>query len=208
MNIKERADAIIAALESVYPYAICSLKYTKPHELLISVRLSAQCTDARVNIVTESLFKKYPTLSSFAECDLSELSEDVKACGFYKTKARNIKDAATMLINKYNGTIPDNIDDLLKIPGVGRKSANLLLGDIYGKPAIVADTHCIRISNRLGFANSQDPYKVELSLKEIIPPQKSSDFCHRLVLFGRQYCTARKPSCDKCPISDLCPKIQ
>lgn len=202
----ERAAEVTRRLEEKYPKASCSLDYGKDYELLISVRLAAQCTDARVNIVTEDLFKKYPTIESFAEADLEELRQDVKPCGFYKVKGADIKNMCGILIDQYGGRVPDTMEELLALPGVGRKTANLILGDIYGQPAVVTDTHCIRISNRLGLAESPDPYKVELALKEVLDPAKSNDFCHRLVLFGREICQARKPKCPECPLFDVCEK--
>ncbi len=204
MTKPERAAEITRRLENKYPKAVCSLDYGKDYELLISVRLAAQCTDARVNIVTQDLFKKYPTLGSFAEADLEELRAGVKSCGFYKVKGADIKNMCRILIDCHGGRVPDTMEALLALPGVGRKTANLILGDIYGVPAVVADTHCIRISNRLGLAVSPDPYKVELALKEVLDPAKSNDFCHRLVLFGREICQARKPKCAQCPLFDAC----
>ncbi|MBR3870578.1 MAG: endonuclease III [Clostridia bacterium] len=205
MKIKEIAKKAEIALEKLYPDALCSLQYSTDYELLFAVRLSAQCTDARVNIVCADLFVKFPTLESFAQADITELENAVKPCGFYRTKAQNIKDSAKMLIEKFNSKVPDNMEDLLSLPGVGRKTANLILGDIYKQPsAVVADTHCIRISNRLGLALSKEPEKVEFALRKVLTPETSSDFCHRLVLFGREYCTARKPKCDICPLSDFC----
>lgn len=205
MKVKEIAKKAEIALEKLYPDALCSLQYGKDYELLFAVRLSAQCTDARVNIVCADLFVKYPTLESFTQADITELENAVKPCGFYRTKAQNIKDSAKMLIEKFNSKVPDNMEDLLSLPGVGRKTANLILGDIYNTPSsVVADTHCIRISNRLGLALSKEPEKVEFALRKVLTPETSSDFCHRLVLFGREYCTARKPKCDICPLSDFC----
>lgn len=205
MKVKEIAKKAEIALEKLYPDALCSLQYGKDYELLFAVRLSAQCTDARVNIVCADLFVKYPTLESFAQADITELENAVKPCGFYRTKAQNIKDAAKMLIEKFNSKVPDNMEDLLSLPGVGRKTANLILGDIYNTPSsVVADTHCIRISNRLGLALSKEPEKVEFALRKVLTPETSSDFCHRLVLFGREYCTARKPKCDICPLAQIC----
>ncbi|MGN0585184.1 MAG: endonuclease III [Ruminococcus sp.] len=191
-------------LEEIYPESVCALKYEKPYELLIAVRLSAQCTDARVNIVTESLFKKYPTLESFAEAELSELEQDVKPCGFYRTKAESIIGMAKRLIEVYGGRIPDTMEELLTLPGVGRKTANLILGDVYGKPAIVTDTHFIRITGRLGLTQHKEPEKVERDLRPLIPPERSSDFCHRIVQFGRDTCTARKPKCAECRMQEIC----
>ena len=171
----------------------------------MTARLSAQCTDARVNIVTKELFVRYPTLESFAEADLTELEECIRPCGFFKTKAQSIRAAADRLLHVYGGVIPDNMDDLLTLPGIGRKTANLLLGDVYGKPAVVADTHFIRITGRLGLTKNTEPAKVEADLRKLLPPEESSDFCHRVVLFGRDVCTARKPKCSDCPLSDICP---
>lgn len=204
MNKKEIALLACDELEKLYPEAICSLNYSKPYELLIATRLSAQCTDARVNIVTETLFKKYPDLQSFADADLAHLEQDIKPCGFYKTKAASIKQMAGQLIENFGGQLPDNIDDLLTLSGIGRKTANLIMGDIWKKPAIVTDTHFIRITGRLGLTSNKEPAKVEKDLIPLIPAERSSDFCHRIVLFGREYCKARNPLCDKCPLSYFC----
>ena len=204
MNKKEIALLACDELEKLYPEAICSLNYSKPYELLIATRLSAQCTDARVNIVTETLFKKYPDLRSFADADLAQLEQDIKPCGFYKTKAASIKQMAGQLIENFGGQLPDNIDDLLTLSGIGRKTANLIMGDIWKKPAIVTDTHFIRITGRLGLTSNKEPAKVEKDLIPLIPAERSSDFCHRIVLFGREYCKARNPLCDKCPLSYFC----
>jgi endonuclease-3 len=204
MNKKEIALLACDELEKLYPEAICSLNYSKPYELLIATRLSAQCTDARVNIVTETLFKKYPDLQSFADADLTQLEQDIKPCGFYKTKAASIKQMAGQLIENFGGQLPDNIDDLLTLSGIGRKTANLIMGDIWKKPAIVTDTHFIRITGRLGLTSNKEPAKVEKDLIPLIPAERSSDFCHRIVLFGREYCKARNPLCDKCPLSYFC----
>ncbi len=205
---KTLAVEIVDRLERVYPEAQCSLVYEKPYELLISVRLSAQCTDARVNIVTKELFKRYPTLESFAEADLSELEEIVKPCGLFHTKAKSIIGLSKMLLEDFGGRVPDTMEELLSLPGVGRKTANLILGDVYKKPAIVTDTHCIRICGRLGLSEGSDPHRVEKQLSEVLPPERSSDFCHRLVQFGRDVCRARKPLCDGCPLKDLCPSAK
>lgn len=205
MKKKELALLVIDRLEDQYPDAICSLGYDEPWQLVIAVRLSAQCTDARVNIVTKDLFSKYPTMGDIADADIDELTDMVRPCGLGASKARDIKQCMTALINTYSGEIPDSMDELLKLPGVGRKSANLILGDIYGKPAVVTDTHCIRITGRLGLTDgSKDPKKVEDQLRAILPPDRSNDFCHRLVLFGRDTCTARNPKCDNCCCSDIC----
>lgn len=205
MNKKERALAAVRILRERYPDAVCSLVYEKPYELMIATRLSAQCTDARVNIVTKDLFVKYPTLESFADADLTELEEAVRPCGFYKTKAKSIKEATERLLTVYGGVIPDTMEELLTLPGIGRKTANLLLGDVYGKPAVVADTHFIRITGRLGLTKNTEPAKVEADLRKLLPPEESSDFCHRVVLFGREICSARKPKCAECPMKDFCP---
>jgi endonuclease-3 len=208
MTKQELALQVCEVLEQRYPGAICALHYREPYELLISVRLSAQCTDARVNIVTETLFQNYPTLESFAEANLEELEQAVKPCGFYHTKAKNIKDMAIRLMTVYGGKIPDTMEELLTLPGVGRKTANLILGDIYGQPAIVSDTHIIRITGRLGLTENKEPERVERDLKPLIPPERSSDFCHRMVQFGRDVCRARKPLCTECPLADVCPSCQ
>lgn len=205
MTKKERTIAAVALLKAQYPDAICSLEYEKPYELMIATRLSAQCTDARVNIVTRTLFRQFPTLQAFADADLAELEEAVKPCGFYKTKAKSIKEAAQRLLNVYGGEIPQTMEELLTLPGIGRKTANLLLGDLYGKPAVVTDTHCIRICGRLGLTKNTEPQKVEQDLRKLLPPEESSDFCHRIVLFGREFCKARKPVCKGCPLYEICP---
>ena len=203
--MEEKVAAIIAALRERYPDALCALHYGKDYELMISVRLSAQCTDARVNIVTEKLFKQFPTLQSFADASEEEIAEAIKTCGLFRTKARDLKACAMMLIANYGGRVPDTMEELLKLPGVGRKTANLILGDIFGKPAIVCDTHCIRLSNRLGFVkNEKDPVKVENALRKLLDPAESSDFCHRIVLHGRAVCTARNPKCSQCTLAPFC----
>ncbi len=208
MTKKERTLLACQALKERYPDALCSLVYEKPYELMIAVRLSAQCTDARVNIVTKSLFQQFPTLESFAEADLAVLEEAVKPCGFYKTKAKSIKEAAQRLLHVYGGEIPRTMDELLTLPGVGRKTANLLLGDLYGQPAVVTDTHFIRITGRLGLTKEKEPHKVEQDLRKLLPPEESSDFCHRIVLFGRDVCRARKPRCAECPLRAACPSCE
>ena len=205
MTKKERALRAVEALEARYPDALCSLTYEKPYELMIAARLSAQCTDARVNQVTPALFAKYPTVEAFAEADVAEIEEIIRPCGFYRTKAASIQAACALLVDVYGGVIPDTMDELLTLPGIGRKTANLLLGDVYGKPAVVADTHFIRITGRLGLTKHKEPEKVESDLKALLPPEKSSDFCHRVVLFGRDVCTARRPKCEGCPLADICP---
>lgn len=197
---KQIAEQAVKGLELIYPEAKCSLTYTHPYELMIAGRLSAQCTDARVNVVTKELFEKYPTLKSFADADIEEVAEIVRPCGLYKTKAKSIVEMAHQLYYDLNGVIPDSIEELTKLSGIGRKTANLIMGDIHKKPAIVADTHCIRITGRFGLTRSTDPKVVEQDLRKLIPPEKSSDFCHRLVLFGRDTCSARKPDCEHCPL--------
>lgn len=206
MTKKERALAIINLLKNAYPDAACALQYKQDYELLFATRLSAQCTDARVNLVTRDLFVAFPTLQSFADAPLEAIEEGIKTCGLFRTKARDLKACARMLLDDFGGKVPDNMADLLKLPGIGRKTANLILGDIYGQPAIVTDTHCIRLSNRLGFVKDQkDPVKVETALRGLIPPAESSDFCHRLVLHGREVCTARAPKCEGCCLASACP---
>ena len=200
----KNSEFAVSKLKELYPGDLKCLIYKEPYQLLIAVRLSAQCTDARVNIVTKDLFLKYKTIDDFANADFDELAKDVRTCGFYKMKAQSIISTCQSLRDRFDGKVPDNMDDLLSLSGVGRKSANLILGDIYGKPAIVADTHCIRISNRLGFADSVDPYKVELALKEIIAEGEQNNFCHRLVLFGREICKSRGPKCGICPLVKIC----
>ena len=204
MNKKQRAALIVSGLKELYPLAECSLEAVKDYELLFATRLSAQCTDARVNIVTGELYSVFPTLPSLAEADIGELERIIFPCGFFHTKAADIKKCANVLIEKHGGRVPDTMEALLELPGVGRKTANLILGDIYGKPAVVADTHCIRISNRMGFCDSDNPYKVELALKDIIEPAEQSDFCHRLVYHGRAVCTARKAACEACTLAQWC----
>lgn len=204
MDRKKQALNIIELLKRVYPEAVCSLEYIKDYELLFATRLAAQCTDARVNIVTKTLYQIYPTLEAFANADIAELESQVHSTGFYKMKARDIKAAAGVLLSEYGGKVPDTMEQLLKIPGVGRKTANLVLGDLYGKPAIVVDTHCIRITNLLGLASSEDPAKTETQLREILPLEESNNFCHRLVLHGRAVCIARRPKCDVCALKYDC----
>ena len=191
-------------LEQVYPESVCALHYAHPYQLVIAVRLSAQCTDARVNIVTKELFAKYPTLESFAEADLAELEAVIKPCGFYHMKAKSIKEMANQLLTQFGGELPHTMEELLTLSGVGRKSANFILGDIFGQPAIVADTHFIRITGRLGLTKHKEPEKVERDLRKLVPPERSSDFCHRVVQFGRDVCRARKPLCSNCPMADFC----
>ena len=206
MTKKQRAIAAVEGLKAAYPDAICSLTSENPLQLLIAVRLSAQCTDARVNLVTPALFAQFPTLDSLADADPEEVGEYIRSCGLYKTKARDIVAMCRMLRDEYGGVIPDTVEELTKLPGVGRKTANLVCGDVYGKPAVVADTHCIRITGRLGLTDgTKDPYKVEMQLRKVLPPAESNDFCHRLVLFGRDTCCARSPKCSECPLREFCP---
>lgn len=202
MNKKKTAAAAVAGLEKIYPDAQCSLTYDKPYELMIAVRLSAQCTDARVNIVTKELFSKFPTLDSFADADVKDIAEIIRPCGLVNTKAKSISEMSKRLRDVYGGVLPDSMEELLTFPGVGRKTANLLLGDVFHKPAVVTDTHCIRIAGRLGLTDSKDPKTVEDDLRKVLPPEKSSDFCHRLVLFGREFCKARSPKCECCPLNE------
>ena len=204
---RERLKKIDMRLEEIYPSAECALKYGgDPWKLLVMGRLSAQCTDARVNIVCEELFSRFPTAESMARGDISEIERIVMPCGLFRVKAQNIKDSSALLVEKFGGILPDSMDELLSFPGVGRKIANLLLGDIFGKPAIVCDTHCIRICGRLGMypEKEKNPLKIEKILRELLDGERGSDFCHRIVLFGRDICTARSPRCDECPLSELC----
>ena len=208
MTKKQRALEIIERLKKEYPDAACTLDYEEAWKLLVSVRLAAQCTDARVNVIVKGLFEKYPDVNALAEAEVSDIEEIVRPCGLGKSKARDISACMRMLRDEYDGRVPDDFDALLKLPGVGRKSANLIMGDVFGRPAIVTDTHCIRLSNRMGFVDGiKDPKKVEMALWKIIPPEEGSDFCHRLVIHGREVCTARtKPYCDRCCLADICPK--
>lgn len=202
---RERAALAVRLLEEKYPGAQCSLTYKKPHELMIAGRLSAQCTDARVNVVTKELFAKYKSIEDFANAELADIENIIKPCGLYKTKAKSIIGMCRKIMDDFGGEIPDTIDELTTLPGIGRKTANLIMGDVFGKPAIVCDTHCIRICGRLGFTTSKDPLKTEDELSEILSPESSSDFCHRLVLFGREVCKARGQKCNECTLSGLCP---
>ena len=204
MEVSSKVTNILSALKELYPDALCALHFDKDYELMIAVRLSAQCTDARVNLVTPALFAKYPTLEAFAAADVGDVEEMVRSCGFYKHKARDIVLACQMLLSDFHGRVPDNMEDLLRLPGVGRKTANLLLGDIYHKEAYVCDTHCIRICGKLGLSQGKDPQKVEMQLRKVIPPEESSDFCHRIVLHGRAVCTARNPKCSQCTLAPFC----
>ena len=206
MRTQEQIDGIVARLEEEYPLADCTLDYGKDYELLFSVRLAAQCTDERVNQITPALFERFPTLESFAEADVEEVERYVKPCGFYHTKARDIVECAKVLLIRHGGKVPGTMEELLKLPGVGRKTANLILGDVFKAPgAVVVDTHCIRLSNRMGLVDGlKDPAKIEPILRAELPPEKSSDFCHRLVLHGRAVCTARKPYCERCCVAHVC----
>lgn len=205
MNKKETARRAVEILKERYPDALCSLDAEDPFHLLVSVRLSAQCTDARVNMVTPALFDRFPTLEAFAAATPEEVEPYIRSCGFYKMKSRDIVAMAVMLRDEYEGVIPNTVEEMLRLPGVGRKTANLICGDVYGVPGVVvADTHCIRISNRLGLCATKDPHKVELALRKLLPPEESNNFCHRLVLFGRDVCTARSPKCEGCPLAEIC----
>lgn len=203
---KQIAQNAVTALKKEYPDAICSLRYSDPLQLLIATRLSAQCTDARVNMVTPELFNRFKTVDDFAESTPEEVAEYIKSCGLYKTKSKDIVALAKMLRDDFSGVVPDNIDDLTKLPGIGRKTANLVCGDIFGKPAVVVDTHCIRITHRLGLHDLKNPKKIEFALRALLPPNESNDFCHRLVLHGRAVCTARSPKCEKCCMNGFCRK--
>ena len=205
MTKQELAAICIARLKAEYPDSDCTLDYDHAWQLLVSVRLAAQCTDARVNQVTPALFARFPTLEAFAAASQEEVGEYVRSCGFWRAKARDMVAAAKMLLSDYGGRVPDNMEDLLRLPGVGRKTANLILGDVYGQAGYVCDTHCIRITGRLGLTDgSRDPVQVERQLRRCIPPEESSDFCHRMVLFGRDVCTARSPKCEDCPLKADC----
>lgn len=209
MEKQEMALEVIKRLKEEYPDADCTLDYNEAWKLLVSVRLAAQCTDARVNIVVEKLYEKYPDVDALAKAEPEQIEEIVRPCGLGKSKSRDISACMRMLKEKYNGKVPDDFNELLKLPGVGRKSANLIMGDVFGKPAIVTDTHCIRLTNRMGLVDGiKEPKKVEMALWKIIPPEEGSEFCHRLVYHGREVCSARtKPHCEKCCLNDICPKI-
>lgn len=207
MTKKERALKAVVILKELYPEAICSLNASNSFELLVAVRLSAQCTDARVNLVTPALFEKYKTLDDYCNADVKDIEKIIHSCGFYKSKAESIVDMALGVRDRFGGKVPDNIEDLITLNGVGRKTANLIVGDVYGKESIVVDTHMIRISNRIGLVAEKDPKKIEFALKKIIPKEEGSDFCHRIVLFGRDVCSARKPLCDECKMAEICKKV-
>lgn len=207
MTKKQRAILLIEALKKEYPEAICSLTADNPFELLIATRLSAQCTDARVNLVAPALFSKYRTLDDYVNADVKDIEHIIHSCGFYHGKARDIIEMAKGVRDRFGGVVPDNIEDLTSLQGVGRKTANLIVGDVYKKPAVVADTHLIRLTNRMGLVDSKDPKKVEMELKKILPPDESNDFCHRCVLHGRAVCTARKAYCENCCANEYCKKM-
>lgn len=205
MDKKTRVIKAVEALETLYPDAICSLDYIDAFQLLIATRLSAQCTDARVNIVTPELFQKYPDAATMSKAEVEDIENLIKTCGLYKTKAKDLVGIAKMIMSDFDGKVPDTIEQLTRLPGVGRKTANLVCGDVYGKPAVVTDTHFIRLCNRLGLVKTTDPLKVENAMRKLLPPEKSNDFCHRTVLFGRDICTARKTYCERCPMTEFCP---
>ena len=206
MTKKQRAILLVEGLKKEYPEAICSLTADNPFELLVATRLSAQCTDARVNLVTPALFDKYRTLDDYVNADVKDIEDIIHSCGFYHGKARDIIEMARGVRDRFNGIVPDNIEDLTSLQGVGRKTANLIVGDVYKKPAVVADTHLIRLTNRMGLVETKDPKKVEMELKKILPLEESNDFCHRAVLHGRAVCTARKADCENCCLNDVCKK--
>ena len=208
MTEKQRAVLAVEALKKEYPDAICSLTYTEPLQLLIATRLSAQCTDARVNMVTPALFERFPTLNAFCDGPVEDREEIIRSCGLYKTKARDIYAMCNKLRSDYNSVVPDTVEELTKLPGVGRKTANLVVGDIYHKPAVVTDTHCIRICGRLGLSEGKEPLKVEKQLRAVLPMDEANDFCHRLVLHGRAVCDARKPKCEICCMREFCKYAQ
>ena len=206
--MKEKVNAIISILKEYYADALCARNYEKDYELMVAVRLSAQCTDARVTLITPALFAAYPTLEALAAADIAQVERYIHSCGFYRQKAKDIVEACQMLIREYDGKVPGTMEELLKLPGVGRKTANLLLGDLYRMPgSVVCDTHCIRICGRLGLSTGKEPEKVEMQLRKILPPEESSDFCHRIVLFGREICTARSPKCEMCPLALYCQEV-
>lgn len=206
MTKKQIANLAVEALKKEFPDAICSLVYDDPLQLMIATRLAAQCTDARVNMVTPDLFAKYKTAEDFANADLTDVENLIKSCGLYKTKAKSLVEMGKVLVANYNGQVPDTIEELIKLPGIGRKTANLVVGDVFNKPAVVVDTHCIRITHRLGLHNEKDQKKIEFILRDLLPPDESNDFCHRIVLHGRATCTARKPKCSECCMADFCKK--
>ncbi len=204
MTEKKRALLAVKALKEKYPDSLCSLNAENPLQLIIATRLSAQCTDARVNLVTPALFEKYKTVADFANADVADIENIIHSCGFFRAKARDIIGMCKKMISDYNSEVPSTIEDLTSLPGVGRKTANLIMGDVYGQPAVVADTHLIRISNLLGLVNTKDPFKVEMKLRDILPPEESNDFCHRCVLHGRDTCISGRPRCGECVMRDFC----
>ncbi len=204
MTEKEIALRAVDALKNKYPDSLCSLNAENPLQLIIATRLSAQCTDARVNLVTPVLFEKYKTVEDFASADVADVEKIIHSCGFFRAKAKDIIEMSKKMISDFGGNVPDNIDDLTSLPGVGRKTANLIMGDVYGKPAVVADTHLIRISNLLGLVSTKDPFKVEMKLRELLPPEESNDFCHRCVLHGRDTCVSGRPKCNECVMNSFC----
>ncbi|MBR1832940.1 MAG: endonuclease III [Ruminiclostridium sp.] len=208
MTGKQRAAKTIELLKSEYPDVKCALTYVKPHELLIATRLSAQCTDKRVNLVTPALFERFPTVEAFADAEVSEIEEYIKSCGLYHTKANDISLMCKDLRDRFGGTVPDTIEELVTLPGVGRKTANLIVGDLYGKPALVCDTHVIRLTNLIGLCDSKDAVKVERQLANLVPPEEGLNLCHRLVWHGRLVCIARRPQCDKCCLKDVCKNMK
>ncbi len=204
MRKKERALMALEKLKELYPEVKCSLNYSNPLEMLLATQMSAQCTDASVNRVTESLFKKYTCTEDFANADLQELQNDIKSIGLYKNKSKNIIACCKKILSDFGGQVPDTMEDLLTLPGTGRKTANLVLGDIFGKSAVVVDTHCIRLSTRIGLTTNTNPEKIEMDLKKLIPPEEQLDFCHRLVYHGRAVCNARSPKCEECTLKEIC----
>ena len=206
MTKKQIALQAVEALKGEFPEAICSLVYDDPLQLLIATRLAAQCTDARVNMVTPNLFAKYKTAEDFANADVNDVENLIKSCGLYKTKAKSLVEIGKAITENFNGQVPNTLEDLITLPGIGRKTANLVMGDVYGQPAVVVDTHCIRITRRLGLHKEKDQKKIEFILRDLLPPEESNDFCHRLVLHGRKTCTARSPKCENCCMSDFCRK--
>lgn len=207
MTKKERAKLLVEAMKQAYPEAECSLTASNPFELLVATRLSAQCTDARVNLVTPALFEKYRTLDDYCAADISDVEDIIHSCGFYHGKARDIIEMARGVRDRFGGRVPDTVEELITLRGVGRKTANLIVGDVYGKPAVVADTHLIRLTNRMGLVSTRNPKRVELELKKLLPPEESNDFCHRCVHHGREICTARRAYCEKCSLGEYCKKI-
>lgn len=204
MTKKERTAKICELLKTEYPEAVCQLNAQTPFQLIVATRLSAQCTDARVNLVTPALFERYPTENELAQADISEVENFIRSCGFFRAKAKDLVGMAKAVRDIYGGVLPDTVEELVKLPGVGRKTANLIVGDVYKKPAVVTDTHVIRITNLLGLVNTKDPTKTEFELKKLLAPEESNDFCHRIVLHGRAVCIARRPQCDICVLKNLC----